>query len=56
MRNSIRLRSIRGLLLTSAAVLVLAGPALAQDARHTFDIPAQDAVSALQTFAKQSGK
>jgi len=56
MRNSNRLRSIRGLLLTSAAVLVLAGPALAQDARHRFDIPAQDAVSALQTFAKQSGK
>lgn len=56
MRNSNYVRNIRGLLLTSAAVLVLAGPALAQDARHTFDIPAQDAVSALQAFAKQAGK
>ena len=43
-------------LFAGVAVLVLAGPALAQDARHTFDIPAQDAVSALQAFAKQAGK
>lgn len=56
MRNSNRLRSVRGLLLTSAAILVLAGPALAQEARHAFNIPAQDAVPALQAFAKQSGK
>ncbi|KQV58744.1 MULTISPECIES: TonB-dependent receptor domain-containing protein [unclassified Caulobacter] len=51
-----RRRTVRGFLMASAAVLVLAGPALAQGARHTFNIPAGDAVSALQTFAKQSGK
>ncbi len=51
-----RRRTIRGFLMASAAVLVLAGPALAQEARHSFNIPAGDAVTALQTFAKQSGK
>lgn len=49
-------RAVRGFLMASAAVLVLAGPALAQEARRTFNIPAGDAVTALQTFAKQSGK
>lgn len=51
-----RRRTVRGFLMASAAVLVLAGPALAQGARHTFNIPAGDAVTALQAFAKQSGK
>lgn len=51
-----RRRTVRGFLMASAAVLVLAGPALAQEARHSFNIPAGDAVNALQTFAKQSGK
>jgi iron complex outermembrane recepter protein len=51
-----RRRTVRGFLMASAAVLVLAGPALAQEARHGFNIPAGDAVSALQAFAKQSGK
>ena len=51
-----RRRTVRGFLMASAAVLVLAGPALAQEARHSFNIPAGDAVTALQTFAKQSGK
>ena len=51
-----RRRAVRGFLMASAAVLVLAGPALAQDARRTFNIPAGDAVTALQTYAKQSGK
>lgn len=51
-----RRRAVRGFLMASAAVLVLAGPALAQEARHTFNIPAGDAVTALQAFAKQSGK
>ncbi|OYX04683.1 MAG: TonB-dependent receptor, partial [Caulobacter vibrioides] len=51
-----RRRAVRGFLMASAAVLVLAGPALAQDARRTFNIPAGDAVAALQAFAKQSGK
>ncbi|UAL11657.1 TonB-dependent receptor [Caulobacter segnis] len=51
-----RRRTVRGFLMASAAVLVLAGPALAQEARHSFNIPAGDAVTALQAFAKQSGK
>ena len=51
-----RRRAVRGFLMASAAVLVLAGPALAQEARHSFNIPAGDAVNALQAFAKQSGK
>ena len=51
-----RRRTVRGFLMASAAVLVLAGPALSQEARHSFNIPAGDAVTALQTFAKQSGK
>jgi iron complex outermembrane receptor protein len=51
-----RRRTVRGFLMASAAVLVLASPALAQEARHSFNIPAGDAVNALQTFAKQSGK
>ena len=51
-----RRRTVRGFLMASAAVLVLAGPALAQETRHSFNIPAGDAVNALQTFAKQSGK
>jgi iron complex outermembrane receptor protein len=50
------LRSIRRLVLTSAAALSIAGPALAQGGKHSFNIPAQDAVLALQTFARQSGK
>jgi outer membrane receptor protein involved in Fe transport len=50
------LRSIRRLVLTSAAALSIAGPALAQGGRHSFNIPAQDAVLALQSFARQSGK
>jgi iron complex outermembrane receptor protein len=41
---------------TSAAALSIAGPALAQGGRHSFNIPAQDAVLALQSFARQSGK
>lgn len=49
-------RTVRGLLLASAAVLVLGGQAAAQAARHAFDIPAQDAVPALQAYAKQAGK
>lgn len=49
-------RSIRRLVLTSAAALSIAGPALAQGGRHSFNIPAQDAVLALQSFARQSGK
>lgn len=55
MSNDTR-RTVRGFLMASAAVLVLAGPALAQDTRHSFNIPAGDAVTALQAFAKQSGK
>ncbi|WP_454717482.1 TonB-dependent receptor domain-containing protein [Caulobacter segnis] len=51
-----RRRAVRGFLMASAAVLVLAGPTLAQEARHSFNIPAGDAVTALQAFAKQSGK
>ncbi|WP_297509425.1 TonB-dependent receptor [uncultured Caulobacter sp.] len=51
-----RRRTVRGFLMASAAVLVLAGPALAQESRHTFNIPAGDAVTALQAFARQSGK
>ncbi|MBO9543459.1 TonB-dependent receptor [Caulobacter sp.] len=51
-----RRRTVRGFLMASAAVLVLTGPALAQEARHSFNIPAGDAVTALQAFAKQSGK
>ena len=51
-----RRRTVRGFLMASAAVMVLAGPALAQEARHSFNIPAGDAVTALQAFAKQSGK
>lgn len=50
------LRSIRRLVLTSAAALSIASPALAQGGRHSFNIPAQDAVLALQSFARQSGK
>jgi iron complex outermembrane receptor protein len=56
MLESCRLRSIRRLILTSAAALSIAGPALAQGGRHSFNIPAQDAVLALQSFARQSGK
>lgn len=56
MSNDTRRRTVRGFLMASAAVLVLAGPALAQEARHTFNIPAGDAVTALQAFAQQSGK
>ena len=56
MRDSSRLRTVRRWLLTSVAVLSVAGPALAQAARHTFNIPAQDAVSALQAYARQSGR
>jgi iron complex outermembrane receptor protein len=56
MSTDTRRRTVRGFLMASAAALVLAGPALAQDARHSFNIPAGDAVTALQTFAKQSGK
>jgi iron complex outermembrane receptor protein len=51
-----RRRAVRGFLMASVAVLALAGPVLAQDARHSFNIPAGDAVTALQAFAKQSGK
>jgi outer membrane receptor protein involved in Fe transport len=51
-----RLRTARRLLLTSAVALSIAGSALAQGGRHSFNIPAQDAVSALQSFARQSGK
>lgn len=47
---------MRRLLLTTAATLAIAGPALAQAGRHSFSIPAQDAVSALQSFARQSGR
>ena len=47
----------RALLLASAASLLSAGGVAAQAvSRHQFDIPAQDAVTALQAFAKQSGK
>lgn len=56
MSNDTRRRTVRGFLMASAAVLVLAGPALAQEARHTFNIPAGDAVTSLQAFAQQSGK
>ncbi|MDR3511832.1 MAG: TonB-dependent receptor [Caulobacteraceae bacterium] len=42
------------ILLGSAASLIIAGSAAAQT--HSYDIPAQDAVTALQAFAKQSGK
>jgi iron complex outermembrane receptor protein len=51
-----RRRAVRGFLMASVAVLALASPVLAQDARHSFNIPAGDAVTALQAFAKQSGK
>ena len=56
MRTNQRRRTVRGLLLASAAVLTIAGQAAAQGSRHTFNIPPQDAVSALQTYAKQTGK
>jgi len=44
------------LLLASAISFALAGPVLAQDARRSYDIPAQSAVTALQEFGRQSGK
>jgi outer membrane receptor protein involved in Fe transport len=47
---------VKGVLLVSAATLIMAGSALAQAAAHRFDIPAQDAVTGLQAFARQSGK
>lgn len=49
-------RAVRGMLMASAAALILAGPALAQDGHHSFNIPAGDAVAALQAFAKQTGR
>jgi len=42
--------------MASVAVLALAGPTLAQEKRHSFNIPAGDAVTSLQTFARQSGR
>ena len=54
--NPIRCRSMRGVLLATAAVLSLTGEALAQQARTRFDIPAQDATTALQAYARQSGR
>lgn len=44
------------ILLAAAISLSLASNALAADRRHLYDIPAQDAVSALQEFARQSGR
>ncbi|MBW8881706.1 MAG: STN domain-containing protein, partial [Asticcacaulis sp.] len=46
--------SLRGALMVSAAIVVMASPAGAQ-AVKTFDIPAQDAATALPAFAQQSG-
>lgn len=40
----------------AAVLLSLASPAAAQHEHHNFNIPAQDASSALQLFARQSGK
>ncbi|ESQ91204.1 TonB-denpendent receptor [Asticcacaulis sp. AC460] len=45
---------LRSALMASAAVAVLAAPAYAQ-ATKTFNIPAQDAVTAVPQFAQQSG-
>ncbi len=49
-------RAVRGFLMASVALLALAGQALAEESRHSFNIPAGDAVAALQAFARQSGK
>lgn len=45
----------RRTLMASAASLLLAGAAHAQEAKHRFDIPAGDAASALREFGRQSG-
>ena len=47
---------MRSVLLASAASLLLTNVAAAQSAHHNFNIPSQDAVTALQAFAKQSGR
>lgn len=54
-RTGARGRPLRYAFLTTVASLALASAAIAQ-ARHDFDIPAQDAASGLQTFARQSGR
>lgn len=55
-RHLARALALQPLLL--AAVLLNVAPAQAgpADARHSFDIPAQDAASALQSFARQAGQ
>jgi iron complex outermembrane receptor protein len=62
MNRSSRGRSaVRSLLIASVSALVIAGSAGAANAQgmgrtHRYDIPAGDAVTALQSYAKQSGK
>lgn len=51
------LRHVKITLLAGAAAISFATQAAAQaETRHRYDIPAQDATSALQAYAKQSGK
>ena len=47
--------SVKALLLATVAALTSAGVAHAQVKHHQFDIPAGDAVTALQAFSKQAG-
>ncbi len=57
MTQSLIKRSRYALLLATAASLTfVTAAAAAETARHNFDIPAEGAVSALQAFAKQSGR
>ena len=57
MTQPLNKRSRYALLLATAAALTFVGTAAsAETTRHTFDIPAEGAVTALQAFAKQSGR
>ncbi len=47
---------MRGILLATVAAMSLTSEAMAQEARRRFNIPAQDATTALQAYARQSGR
>ena len=54
-QGSTVMRRLRRALLAAAATTLIGGAAMAQTARHDYDIPAQPAGEALNAYARQSG-
>ena len=54
-KNELNGRSVKTLLLTGSAILLLSGVANAQSSTHVYNIPAENASNGLNDFAHQSG-